>query len=92
MPHYTEQEKLGWLESWKTSGLSAISFSKDKSFSASSLNYWKRKIRSATESSFIQVIPNKTIMPPYVRLTYPSGVVLEFYTPVKSEYIKGLLE
>ena len=92
MAHYTEQEKLEWLENWKTSGLSAACFSKDKPFSTSSLDYWKRKIRTASESSFVQVIPDNSMRPPYVRLTYPQGVVLEFYSPVESEYIKSLLE
>ena len=91
MSNYTSQEKQIWLENWKSSGQSAKSFSKDKPFSASSLHYWKRKMRVSTASSFIQVIPDASDTPCYAKLTYPSGVVLEFYTPVKSEYIKDLL-
>ncbi len=92
MQQYTKQEKLGWLEDWKTSGLSARTFAEDKPFSASSLNYWKGKFKPATKSSFIQVIADQSKTSPYARLTYPSGVILEIYDSVAPEYFNGLLK
>ncbi len=92
MNYYTTQEKREWLKSWKSSGQSAKSFSKDKPFSASSLRYWKGKMGFSAPSSFIQVIPDDSGTTSYAKLRYPSGVVLEFYTPVESQYLKGLLE
>jgi len=91
MHQYTEKEKLEWLADWKTSKVSAKLFAEDKPFSVSSLRYWERKFKSAGESSFIQLIPEQPKVSPYARLTYPSGVTLDIYTPVTSDYIKGLL-
>jgi len=91
MQKYTEQQKLQWLSDWKASGASAKTFAKDKPFSTSSLRYWDRKFNPTSDSSFIQVIPQRTIATPYARFSYPSGVTLEIYRSVPPEYIKSLL-
>ena len=93
MQNYKKSQKLDWLEEWKASGLSTKRFAEGKPFSASSLNYWNRNFKSNSESSsFIQVIPELPKMVPYAKLTYPSGTTLEFFTPVTSDYFKGLLK
>lgn len=90
---YKKTQKLNWLAEWQSSGLPAKKFAEGKPFSASSLNYWNRNIKSTSESSsFIQVIPDLIKMTPYAKLTYPSGIILEFFTPVPCDYFKGLLK
>lgn len=92
MRQYTEKEKLNWLADWQTSGVSAKSFAKDKPFSVSSLRYWKRKFKSSSaSSSFVQVIPELPKISPYAKLSYPSGITLEVYSPVSADYFKTLL-
>jgi len=91
MHQYTEKEKLEWLADWKTSKISAKSFAEDKPFNVSSLRYWERKFKSTSEPTFIQVVPERSSISPYARLTYPTGETLDIFTPVPSDYIKGLL-
>lgn len=92
MQKYSEHQKLNWLTEWKASGLSPKKFAEGKPFSPSSLNYWNRKLKSASESSsFIQVIPELPKVNPYAKLTYPTGVTLEIFAPVTSDYFKALL-
>jgi len=92
MRQYTKQEKQEWLAEWKTSGVSANTFAEDKPFSPSSLQYWKRKFKSTPQSSFIQVIPDTTTNSPYVRITYPSGIVLDLFSVVNLAEVKGLVQ
>jgi hypothetical protein len=92
MQNYNKSQKLKWLTDWKASGLSTKKFAEGKPFSPSSLNYWNRKYKPNSDaSSFIHVIPGLPKMTPYAKLTYPSGVTLEIYSPVASDYFEGLL-
>lgn len=94
MRHYTEKQKQHWLTEWELSGLSIRKFVEGKPFSLASFHNWIRKSRGAEkESSFIQVRPAVTLpMGSYARLTYPSGVVLEFHEHIDIPTLKALVQ
>jgi len=92
MRQYTSREKADWLAAWKASGQTAVAFSKDKPFSVSSLRYWDRTTTPERAAEFIAIRTESMTAQPKLRLTYPSGIILEIFDTIDSETVKALLQ
>lgn len=91
MRRYTQEEKSRWLQEWSTTNMSGLSFSRDKPFAASTLQYWKDKLDKEEEgsSSFIEVVAGGSSGK--ARFTFPSGAVLELDEMISIKDLKELL-
>lgn len=82
---------------WQASGISKASFAGAEGISRTAFYYWCKKFSSgqtspAGQSSFSLVTPGAGFQEePAVRITYPSGVSIEFFGKVEIGSIKTLL-
>lgn len=90
---YREEEKRHWLSELESSCLLARAYAESKPFSIASFNNWRRKgIKNKKASSFIEVVADRSVHQPTIRLTYPTGVVLELYDWVDVPSLKALVQ
>jgi len=82
---------------WQASGKSKAAFAEDEGISRTAFYYWCRKFSleeaSPTfQSSFSVITPDLGFQrEPVVRISYPSGVSIEFFGKVDSDTVKKLL-
>lgn len=82
---------------WRVSGISKASFAESEGISRTAFYYWCRKFSmeqsSPTgQSSFSLVTPVAGFQKdPVVRISYPSGVSIEFFGEVEIDSVKRLL-
>jgi transposase-like protein len=82
---------------WQASGKTKASFAEDEGISRTTFYYWCKKFSieeasSAGQSSFSVITPDLGFQrEPVVRISYPSGVSIEFFGKVEAESIKKLL-
>ena len=82
---------------WQESGKSKASFAKDECISNTAFYYWCRKFSkeassTSIQSSFAEITPDIGFhREPVIRVSYPTGVVIEFFGKVGIESIKELL-
>jgi hypothetical protein len=53
---WSEVEARAALDEWQESGASALKFAQSKGFSAKRLHYWQKRLGSADELAFVQVV------------------------------------
>ena len=94
MGNYTEEEKQHWLSEWELSGLSVRAYVQGKPFCLASFNNWRRRASNNKKATSFIELTSITSNPPlgYVRLTYPSGVVLEFHDRVDILTLRALVQ
>lgn len=82
---------------WWVSGKSKASFAVEEGISRIAFYYWCRKFNPeeaspTVQSSFSVITPDIGFQrEPVVRISYPSGVSIEFFAKVEIESIKKLL-
>ncbi|SDA97382.1 hypothetical protein SAMN03080617_04365 [Algoriphagus alkaliphilus] len=82
---------------WQASGISKASFAEGEGISRTTFYYWCKKLslgQSAPtdQSSFSLVTPDVGFQKePVVRISYPSGVSIEFFGKVEIDSVKRLL-
>jgi len=97
MKKISNDEYYDLFSRWQVSGKSKASFAEEEGISRTTFYYWCRKFSleeaSPTyQSSFSVIAPDIGFQrEPVVRIGYPSGVSIEFFTKVEIESIKKLL-
>jgi hypothetical protein len=82
---------------WQASGISKASFAEGEGISRTAFYYWCKKFSlgqtsPTVQSSFSLVTPDVGFQrEPVVRISFPSGVSIEFFGKVEIESIKKLL-
>jgi hypothetical protein len=82
---------------WQLSGKSKASFAKDEGISGATFYYWcnkysKKESSPPVQSSFSVITPDIGFhREPVIRVSYPSGVFIDFFEKVGIESIKELL-
>jgi hypothetical protein len=81
---------------WRASGMSKAAFADGAGISRAVFYYWSRKLDGQDappvgESSFSLVSPRVLQGDPLLRISYPSGVVLEFFAAVDPDTVRKLL-
>jgi hypothetical protein len=97
MKKISNDEYYDLFNRWQLSGKSKASFAKDEVISRTAFYYWCRKSSlegssSTDHSSFSMITPDIGFQrEPVVRISYPSGLSIEFFGKVGIESIKKLL-
>uniref|UniRef100_UPI00188E86E4 IS66 family insertion sequence element accessory protein TnpA n=1 Tax=Pararhodonellum marinum TaxID=2755358 RepID=UPI00188E86E4 len=82
---------------WQASGKSKAAFAQDEGISRTAFYYWCRKFSvgqpyAAGVSSFSLITPDVGFQrDPVLRISYPSGVNIEFFGKVEVDTVKRLL-
>jgi hypothetical protein len=97
MKKISNDEYYDLFNRWQVSGKSKASFAAEEGISRTAFYYWCRKF-SLEEPSSTGQSPFSLITPdigfqrePVVRISYPSGVSIEFFGNVDSDTVKKLL-
>lgn len=97
MKKISSDEYCDLFSRWQASGKSKASFAEEEGISRTAFYYWCRKFSPEDpspmgQSSFSVITPDIGFQrEPVVRISYPSGVSIEFFAKVEIESIKKLL-
>lgn len=97
MKKISNDEYYDLFSRWQASGKSKASFAEDEGISRTAFYYWCRKFSMEEapptgQSSFSVITPDIGFQrEPVVRISYPTGVSIEFFARVEIESIKKLL-
>jgi transposase-like protein len=97
MRKISNDEYYDLFSRWQASGKSKASFAEDEGISRTAFYYWCRKFSQENsspmgQSSFSVITPDIGFhREPVVRISYPSGAIIEFFAKVEIESIKKLL-
>ena len=97
MKKISNDEYYDLFSRWQVSGKSKASFAEEEGISRTSFYYWCRKFSLEepslpVQSSFSMITPELGFQrEPVFRISFPSGVIIEFFGRVDIESIKKLL-
>lgn len=97
MKRISDDEYYDLVNRWQVSGKSKASFAEEEGISRATFYYWCRKFSieessQTGQSSFSEITPNTGFQrEPVIRISYPSGVSIDFFAKVEIESIKKLL-
>jgi transposase-like protein len=97
MKKISNDEYYDLFNRWQVSGKNKASFAEEEGISRTTFYYWCRKFSlkepaSTVQSSFSAITPELGFQrEPVVRISYPSGVSIEFFGKVEIESIKKLV-
>jgi transposase-like protein len=97
MKKISNNEYRDLFNRWQVSGKSKASFAEEEGISRTTFYYWCKKFSSKepasiVQSSFSVITPEHGFQrEPVARISYPSGVSIEFFGKVEVESIKKLL-
>jgi transposase-like protein len=96
MKTITKETYQELYQKWHGSGLSMSSFAAQEGISRTTFYYWcnkftKIKTNREAKASFSLISPAASSNESLVRITYPTGVSIEFFSPIDPDIIKKLL-
>ena len=97
MKKISGKEYYDLFNRWQVSGKSKAAFAGDEGISSAIFYYWCRKFSlkepaNSTQSSFSVITPDPGLQrEPVVRVSFPSGVSIEFFGKIEIGSVKELL-
>jgi len=97
MKKISNDEYYSFFCQWRSSGISKSLFASREGISLTSFYYWCRKFEGREtvcldSSGFSLVTPDRSFQKdPVIRISYPSGVSVEFFSKIDPDMIKRLL-
>lgn len=97
MKKISGKEYYDLFNRWQVSGKSKAAFAGDEGISSATFYYWCRKFSlkepaNSTQSSFSVITPDPGLQrEPVVRVSFPSGVSIEFFGKIEIGSVKELL-